>query len=182
MAAPKLVLDLVEVFQRNREKYRSAEYNEEQCRLEFINPFCEALGWDVTNRRGYALDYRDVIHEPSVRVAGETKAPDYSFGFGRDRKFFLEAKKPAVDIKKTPEPAFQLRRYAWNAKTMPLAILTDFEEFAVYDCRAKPDHNDKLSAGRVQYLTYELYAEKWDDIAGVSSREAIPMVERSNTI
>lgn len=27
--------------------------------------------------------------------------------------------------------------------------------------------------GRVQYVTYEQYAEKWDDIAGVFSREAI---------
>jgi hypothetical protein len=50
----------------------------------------------------------------------------------------VEAKKPAVDIKYDIYPAFQLRRYAWN-KHLPLSILTDFEEFAVYDCRNKPD-------------------------------------------
>ncbi len=42
------------------------------------------------------------------------------------------------------EPAFQLRRYAWLAK-LPLSIVTNFEEFAIYDCRQKPDKNDKAS-------------------------------------
>ena len=32
------------------------------------------------------------------------------------RKFFVEAKKPSVNLKHTPEPAYQLRRYAWSAK------------------------------------------------------------------
>ena len=50
------------------------------------------------------------------------------------RKFFVEAKKTSVNIKDDISPAFQLRRYAWSAK-LPLSILTDFEEFAVYDCR-----------------------------------------------
>jgi hypothetical protein len=30
-----------------------------------------------------------------------------------------------------------VERYAWSAK-LPLSVLTDFEEFAVYDCRIKP--------------------------------------------
>jgi hypothetical protein len=37
------------------------------------------------------------------------------------RKFFVEAKKPSVDIKGAESPAFQLRRYAWSAK-LPLSI------------------------------------------------------------
>lgn len=62
------------------------------------------------------------------------------------RKFFVEAKKPSVDIKDDVHPAFQLRRYAWSAK-LPLSILTDFEELAVYDCRVKPDRRDKADPG-----------------------------------
>ena len=34
-----------------------------------------------------------------------------------------KAKKPAVNLKADPEPAFQLRRYAWSGK-LPLSILT----------------------------------------------------------
>ena len=73
---------------------------------------------------------------------------------GGMRKFFAEAKKPAVNIELNIHPAFQLRRYAWSAK-LPLGILTDFEEFAVYDCRMKPDKTDKASLGRVTLLSIQ---------------------------
>ncbi len=92
----------------------------------------QALGWDMDNTQGYAASYKEVIHEDAVKVAGVTKAPDYAFRIGGVRKFFLEAKKPAVNIKEDIHPAYQLRRYAWSAK-LPLSILCDFEEFAVYD-------------------------------------------------
>ena len=91
----------------------------------------------MDNEQGYAEAYKDVIHEDAIKIGGATKAPDYCFRIGGTRKFFLEAKKPAVNLKDDPAPAFQLRRYAWTAK-MPLSVLTDFEEFAVYDCRVKP--------------------------------------------
>ena len=53
MPAPQAVLDLVERFARNREAYKSPSYNETQLRREFLDPFFEALGWDVNNRQGY---------------------------------------------------------------------------------------------------------------------------------
>ncbi len=141
-------------------------------RREFIDPFFEALGWDVTNKSGYAEAYKDVIHEDAIKMGGATKAPDYCFRVGGARKFFLEAKKPAVNIKDDVDPAYQLRRYAWSAK-LPLSILTDFAEFAVYDCRLAPKPADKSSVGRVLYLTYKDYADRWDEIEGVFSREAV---------
>ena len=88
------------------------------------------------------------------------------------RKFFVEAKKPAVNIEMNIHPAFQLRRYAWSAK-LPLGILTDFEEFAVYDCRTKPDKKDKASLGRISLYSFKDYVEKWDEIAAVFSRDAV---------
>ena len=94
----------------------------------------KALGWDVDNEYGDAEAYKDVVHEDAIKVGGATKAPDYCFRIGGTRKFFLEAKKPSVNIKDDIAAAFQLRRYAWSAK-LPLSILSDFEEFAVYDCR-----------------------------------------------
>ena len=50
--APKTVLDLVELFGQNIETYRSPAYNETMLRQEFINPFFEALGWDIYNKAG----------------------------------------------------------------------------------------------------------------------------------
>lgn len=172
MAVPAEVLELVRRFDAHREAYRSGRYNEEQLRKEFIDPFFEALGWDVANKQGYAEAYKDVIHEESIKVGGFTKAPDYCFRIGGVRKFFLEAKKPGVNLKDDPSPAFQLRRYAWSAK-LPLSILTDFEEFAVYDCRVKPDQADKASVARVMYLTYKDYPTRWEEIAAIFSKEAV---------
>ena len=54
-----------------------------------------------------------------------------------------------------------------------MSILTDFEEFAIYDCRVKPDKGDKASTGRVKLLSYKDYIEKWDEIAAIFSREAV---------
>ncbi|HEX72123.1 MAG TPA: restriction endonuclease subunit R, partial [Candidatus Hydrogenedentes bacterium] len=172
MSAPPLVIELVERFRRNEDTYRSGQYNETQVRREFIDPFFECLGWDVHNRKGYAEAYKDVVHEDSLDVSGVKRAPDYCFRIGGARKFFLEAKKPSVNLRDDISPAYQLRRYAWTAK-LPVSILTDFEEFAVYDGRVKPAPTDKAATARVMYLSYDKYPEQWDDIADVFSRDAI---------
>ena len=172
MPSPPLIIELVDRFERNLSAYKSGAYNETQVRREFIDPFFEALGWDLNNREGNAEAYKDVIHEDAVKIGGITKAPDYSFRIGGQRKFFVEAKKPSVYVKDDPAPAFQVRRYAWSAK-LPLSIVTDFEELAVYDCRIKPDHNDRADKARVKYYTYRQYAEKWDEIAAIFSKNAI---------
>ena len=172
MSVPEEIHELIERFDRNLDTYRSGRYNEAQVRQEFINPFFNALGWDVYNKQGYAESYKDVIHEDAIKIGSATKAPDYCFRIGGTRKFFLEAKKPSVNIKEDIHPAYQLRRYAWSAK-LPLSILTDFEELAVYDCRIKPVKTDKPSTARTLYFTYNEYPDRWDEIASIFSREAV---------
>jgi hypothetical protein len=171
-ATPTGITQLIEKFEQNLESYRNPAYGEAQVRVEFINPLFEALGWDVANKAGHAEAYKDVIHEDAVKVGGATKAPDYSFRVGGTRKFFLEAKKPAISIKDDTSPAYQLRRYAWSAK-LPLSILINFAELAVYDCRLPPKETDKASVGRVLYLTYKEYEQRWDEIAKIFSKEAV---------
>ncbi|HYY94559.1 MAG TPA: type I restriction enzyme HsdR N-terminal domain-containing protein, partial [Pyrinomonadaceae bacterium] len=171
MTAPQLILDLTRRFADNRVDYH-LRYNETQLRREFLDPFFEALGWDVNNRQGYAEAYKDVIHEDAIRVGSSTKAPDYSFRVGGTRKFFLEAKRPSVNIAEDREAAFQLRRYAWSAG-LPLSILSDFAEFAVYDCRVKPNRDDRASTARTLYMTCDEYGARWDEIASLFSREAV---------
>jgi hypothetical protein len=116
MAAPGAVLELVERFARNRAQYLNPAYNETQVRREFLDPFFTALGWDVDNTAGHAQQYKDVVHEDAIKVGLDTRAPDYSFRVGGQRKFFVEAKKPAVNLKDDPAPAYQRRRYAESTK------------------------------------------------------------------
>lgn len=172
MGAPDKIKKLVETFTNNIESYKSAVFNETQARVQFIDPFFTALGWDVENKAGYAEAYKDVIHEFSLKTKDVIEAPDYCFRIGGTKKFFVEAKRPSVKLDVDISPAYQLRRYAWTAK-LPLSILTDFEDFAVYDCRIPPNKNDKPSVSRVMFIPYTDYVDKWEEIESIFSREAV---------
>jgi hypothetical protein len=172
MPMPSSVKALVDKFERDAAYYRSPGYNEARTRREFIDPFFEALGWDMSNTQGVAVPYRDVIYEDAIKISGKNKAPDYSFRVGGARRFFVEAKKPSVNIEDDVRPAFQLRRYAWSSN-LPVSILSDFEEFAVYDCRIMPNKDDRATVARVLYIPYTEYEERWDEIAEIFSRDAV---------
>jgi hypothetical protein len=172
MAAPPAIEDLVRRFEEQRPDYQSTQYNETQVRREFIDPLFEALGWDVANRAGRPEAFKDVVHEDRVLVGGALRAPDYSFRLGGHRQFLLEAKKPSVNLHDAPSPAFQLRRYAWSAQ-LPVSVLSDFEELAVYDCRQEPTLADDAATARLLYFTCPEYISRWDEIADLFSREAV---------
>ena len=65
-----------------------------------------------------------------------------------------------------------MRRYAWTAR-LPVSILSDFEEFVVYDCRLRPFKTDKPATARTMFLGYQDYAERWDELSGLFSPDAI---------
>src|SRR5205823_6917179 len=169
---PDAVKQLIKRFDQQADQVRAPEYNETQLRVDFVNPLFRELGWDIDNRLGYAEQYREVVHEDRVRVAGANKAPDYSFRIGGVRKFFLETKRPFVKIKQNWEPAYQIRRYGWSAK-LAVSLLTDFEELAIYDCRVTPKMLDKPAVARREYIGYRDYSEKWEFLEGTFSKQAV---------
>lgn len=172
-AAFQKISELVERFEEQFDSYKNANYNETLTRRDFIDPFFKALGWDVDNEEGYAEAYREVIHEDRVKIGKATKAPDYSFKLsGGKRLFFVEAKKPSVIIKDDIIPAYQVRRYGWSAK-LPVSIITDFEEFSIYDCTKKPNPTDKASVARIKYLTFREYLKEFDFIWDTFSKERV---------
>jgi len=171
--APAIIHKLVETFEQNLDSYRSSK-NETELRREFLDKFFTALGWDVANEKSYDELGKEVIHEFSVDVAGQQKKADYAFRVGRGEKFdfLVEAKKPSVKVETSQESAFQIRRYGWSAK-LPINILSDFEHFAVYDCRTKPSYNDKASMGRIMLIHYKDYVSRWNEIVEIFSPEAV---------
>lgn len=168
----QIIKNLVSRFKQNEKSYTSANYDESNTRTDFIDKFFEALNWDVRNDNGFAERFREVVREDKVVINGQTKAPDYSFRLGGQKIFFVEAKKPSINIKDDIAPAYQLRRYAYTAK-LPLSILTDFEEFAVFDTKIKPNPNDKASAARIQYMRYDQYEENFEYLWNTFSKEAV---------
>lgn len=172
MPAPESIRQLVARFTDQRDIYRSGKYNETQLRNDFLDPLFEALGWDVNNRKNYSEKFREVVKEVSLDVDGTAKAADYAFQSGGHVHFFVEAKKPAVNIESHPDSAFQIRRYGWSAK-LNVSILSDFEQLAVYDCRQKPVHGDPAYLSRANLYSFTEYIDKWDEIAGLLSYEAV---------
>jgi type I restriction-modification system DNA methylase subunit/predicted type IV restriction endonuclease len=171
--AYKEISALVERFTEQYDSYKNANYNETLTRRDFIDPFFKALGWDIDNKNGYAEAYREVIHEDRVKIGKATKAPDYSFRLvGGKRLFFVEAKKPSVAVKEEIQPAYQVRRYGWSAK-LAVSIITDFEEFSVYDCTKKPNPSDKASVARIKYLTFKEYLKEFDFLWDTFSKERV---------
>jgi hypothetical protein len=177
LAAPKEIEDLVKRFEDYQHIYKSKTYNETELRNHFVNPFFEALGWDVQGKN-CAPDRQEVKVEGVFKLDDKSEKPDYSFLLfdnfmgSMKRKFFVEVKRPSINIESGVFPALQIRGYAWSAN-LPVSILTDFEEFSVYYGLSQPFKDDKPMKSRLLYLRYDQYAEKWPEIAALFSREAV---------
>jgi len=170
--AKQEVVKLIQTFKDNINQYKLSTYKEAQVRKEFIDKFFKLLDWDIDNTAGNSEQFKEVINEDAIKIEGNTKAPDYAFKIGGQRIFFVEAKKPSVQLKDNQKSAYQLRRYAWNVG-IPISILTDFEEFVVYDCRVKPSEKDNPNVARIMVINYKDYIENFDKIWDTFSKEAV---------
>jgi type I restriction-modification system DNA methylase subunit len=166
--------ELVRSFQRHEADYLRSVYNETQARTDFITPLLLAFGWDVHNALGQSLGLREVIEEATVEVGEErlSKRPDYELRLSRQRKLFVEAKKPSVHIDRNREAAFQTRRYGYSA-SLPISILTNFHQFAVYDCLPKPAITDEAHVARLLLVRFDEFESRFDDLWPILSRQAV---------
>lgn len=169
------VTELAEDFAANEHRFLETSYSEAQARLDFIDKFWMALGWDVNHEREKNPYRQEVKVERGVAVSNRLKKADYAFFAApnfRDVKFYVEAKKPSRNLDNSDD-YFQTIRYGWSSKT-PLAVLTDFEQFRVIDCRYKP--NIKTAENfALKKFSYREYAdeEKFREIYYLFSREAV---------
>lgn len=164
---------LVEKYKAQRDNCLKASYNETQLRNDFIDPFLKCLGWDVDNEKGKSHILRDVIQEEFIQIQEEQtkKTPDYTLRINGTRKLFVEAKKPYVDILKSPRAAFQTRRYGWNGN-LGISVLTNFENLVVYDCRFKPDVSESEVVARIKVFNFDEYVDKFEEIYQLLSFDA----------
>jgi len=166
---------LVNDFKTNERHYLAQEYSESQARLDFIDKFLTALGWDVNHTEQKNPYEQEVKVEKNVSVGALQKRADYAFYLNpnfRDPKFYVEAKKPSRSLENSID-YFQAIRYGWNAGT-PIVLLTDFEEFHILDSRFKPDIKTSLYS-KVKQFHYADYLnkDKFAEIYYLFSREAV---------
>src|SRR3990172_5479696 len=89
-----------------------------------------------------------------------------------ERLFYVEAKKPSVPLRTNKESAYQLRRYGSSAQAY-VSILTNFEDFIVYDCSRVPNLHDSASVARLKHIHFEDYLKEFDFIYDTFSHEAV---------
>jgi hypothetical protein len=168
---------LVHKFRAHVKAYKSKNIKEAEIRQQFIDPFWRALGWDVGDSKGVGPSQSDVIIEKSVDTVDSgglrSRRPDYIFRLGGFPRFIVEAKKPIIDIDEDRDAILQTKSYAWNS-TIPLAILTDFEQFRLYDTTPKPDFHHPLRGIIHEFcLDYDQYESQWDVLVQTFGRDAV---------
>jgi len=168
------VKNLAATFKANESRYLSPEYQEAEARKDFIDKFFMALGWDV-NHEDQTNPYAQEVKVERASGGPSQRRADYAFYLApnfRDVRFYVEAKKPHGDIA-TPDNYFQTIRYGYGSNN-PLAVLTDFEQFHVLDCRYRPDIDTATHRSEMKFH-YSQYSEQTEfaKIYWLFSREAV---------
>jgi len=135
--------------------------SEETIRI-WINDLLEIFGWNVRDTsqilQEKVLSKKE--REKLAKIGSTSTRPDYSFVLGQDKITFLDAKGINVNIKENSNSAFQIKSYGWSILA-PCAFITNFEEFAIYDCTYIPKKEQNAEFGRL-YLKIEDYIDKFE--------------------
>lgn len=167
--AKKELKSLIDRYSENHDHYISSNFNESECRLEFIDKLLEYLGWDVQNNSGKKPQHKEVLVESYEQDLGK---PDYTMTLNGKSVFFVEAKKPHVNILVEKSCCFQARRYGWSAKHK-IVLLTNFEDLVIYDSTFMPKYDDNTNSNLIGRYHYTDYLNKYDEIYSLISRETV---------
>lgn len=165
---------LVAHFKADERHYTASAspYQETEVRVEFIDPLFRLLGWSMDNAEGLPSGMRDVLREESQPTETTTKKPDYTFRIAATRKFFIEAKRPAVDIRTDRDSAFQVRSYGYTAG-LPVSVLTNFRTLRIYNTRLEPQATDDANVGLIRSIDYEDFPAEFDYLLATFGRNQV---------
>ena len=188
-----LIGELVDQFDRDLEQIKKRKHvKEAHVEDTYIKPLFSYLNWNVTSR-GLAPGREEFLVQASQRVAGSMKEPDYllrlpSEKSGRMKKWlFIEAKHPKYDLTKSLKMVRQAYQYAHSTLSasddplnqVRLALLTDFEEFRLFDCLDNKPLEKERSHLLQQYVvspfdwTYHDYVSNFDALWDVFERNQV---------
>lgn len=152
---------LVEKYTTYKEEGRLDLTSEETIRT-WINQLLAIFNWDVMDT-SQVLQEKILSKEEKAKVYAinsTSTRPDYTFKVGREKLTFLDAKALSVNLKSDKKSAFQIKSYGWSISA-PCAFITNFEEFAIYDCSYIPTALQDADYGRI-YLSMEEYVENFE--------------------
>lgn len=142
------ITELIQKYEAEKAAGKASQYTEEETKKGFIAPLFAALGWDIYERNEVTAE---------EQISGDRV--DYGFYLNGRIKFYVEAKKLSVDLRRE-EFARQAIRYSWN-KGVTWAVLTDFEGLIIFNALSP----EKTLSGK-QYLsfTYTEYLARFDEL------------------
>lgn len=141
---------LVQKFKSEIDSGRAQEYNEEETKHSFIEPFLkDVLGWDVANHDEVGYEH------PTSR--GRV---DYSLKIDGKVRLFIEAKPVHVDLVRHIPQAVG---YGYSRKDVPFVLLTDFEGIKLFDVTIKPSARN-LRKGLKLDLSWQKYEKEFDKL------------------
>ena len=166
------IIRLVAAFDSRLAELKKPTYGEMQLRTDFLDPFFAALGWDMTNRAGLIQAHREVV----IEWRTDSGRADYFFRADRKPRFVCEAKKPAEDL---PPHAQQAKSYAWTI-SVPLAVLSDFEELHIYVVGSEPKKEEPL-VGLWRTYSFREYTGRARELWELLGRDSVAggVIERT---
>ncbi len=138
---------LVDQFEYDFGGKKNPQMKEAQLEDKYIKPFFSLLNWNIHNE-GINKGREEFRVQTSHKIKKSTKEPDYELWLPdketnkMKRHFFMEAKDPKYDLSKEVKYMRQAYQYAHSTLSLSdhsfnrtrLSLLTDFEEFRLFDC------------------------------------------------
>lgn len=147
--------------------------SEEKIRSGFLNKLFEIFEWNLS-------DITEVIEEKTLKglakenlksIGSDNKRPDYILCENGVHKMIVDAKNITEDFKKSKSYAFQIRSYSWSSN-LPIAMISNFQEFGIYDTTFIPDANQDPEY-RAIFFTIQDLIEEFDTYSTFFNKQHI---------
>lgn len=118
----------------------------------WLNELLEIFDWDVRDTSQILQEkvLSKAEKEKLKEIGSQNTRPDYTFRIAKEKLTFLDAKDISVNILADAEAAFQIKSYGWSILA-PCAFISNFEEFAIYDCTYTPVQGQDPTLGRLYF-------------------------------
>lgn len=150
-------------------KEQRSQMNEQTTRQEYIDVLLKLLGWDVTNSNNLPYSEREVLVE---EFSNQSDKPDYTLRKYGQAKFFVEAKRPSINILSDEDSIYQARKYGWNA-THKIVVLTNFENLIIYQTYIEPEVGNLTGKYEYKHYNYLEYVDNFEEIYELISKESV---------
>jgi hypothetical protein len=155
------LIQLIEQYNTFKKEGKLDLTSEETIRT-WLNELLAIFDWDVKDTSQVLQEkVLSKVEKDKLKSIGSTNTrPDYTFKLAKQKLTFLDAKDITVKISNDIDAAFQIKSYGWSILA-PCAFISNFEEFAIYDCTYTPKQGQDPNLGRL-YLKLEDYIANYD--------------------